>query len=247
MSQLARHLLLWSLKHLRSLRATHIPGLLNRAANKLSRAAPPESGDSIPRRSADLETFRTCTGRPVCIPRDFSFPVVLLPVRENTRHGMRWHTACHGACASMFQTQWAFSHRHCARSGRMRSRSCSWPQIGHSDLVPRADAPRDSPSLVDSSEEGNTDSEMRHLVAPASRPLETSCLKFPERDAEVPGDLPQEVVNTITSARAPSTRHAYTLKWNLFIEWCSSQEVSDQSRTVLFAARVGAKAVSLHP
>ncbi len=41
------------------------------------------------------------------------------------------------------------------------------------------------------------------------------------RDAEVLGDLPQEVADTITSARAPSTRHAYALKWNLFVEWCS--------------------------
>ncbi len=48
--------------------------------------------------------------------------------------------------------------------------------LAHSDLVPRADAPLDSPSLADSSEEGSTDSEMGHLVAPASRPLETSCL-----------------------------------------------------------------------
>ncbi len=51
--------------------------------------------------------------------------------------------------------------------------------------------------------------------------LETSCL-VPGRGAEVLGDLPQEVVDTITSARAPSTRHAYALKWNLFVEWCSS-------------------------
>ncbi len=41
MSQLARHLLLWSPKHLRSLRAIHILGLLNRAANELSRAKLP--------------------------------------------------------------------------------------------------------------------------------------------------------------------------------------------------------------
>ncbi len=93
--------------------------------------------------------------------------------------------------------------------------------LAYQDLVPRADAPRDSPSLADSSEEGSTDSEMGHLMAPASRPLETSCL-VPRRDAEVLGDLPQEVVDTITSARAPSTRHAYALKWNLFVEWCSS-------------------------
>ncbi len=32
----------------------------------------------------------------------------------------------------------------------------------------------------------------------------------------------KKVVDTITSASAPSTRHAYALKWNLFVEWCSS-------------------------
>ncbi len=36
-----RHLLLWSRKHLRSLCAIHIPGLLNRTADELSRAALP--------------------------------------------------------------------------------------------------------------------------------------------------------------------------------------------------------------
>ncbi len=41
MSRLARHLLLWSQKHLRSLRAIHIPGVFNRAADELSRAALP--------------------------------------------------------------------------------------------------------------------------------------------------------------------------------------------------------------
>ncbi len=41
MSQLASHLLLWSQKHLRSLRAIQIPGVFNRAADELSRAALP--------------------------------------------------------------------------------------------------------------------------------------------------------------------------------------------------------------
>ncbi len=36
---------------------------------------------------AHLETFRTCTGRPVHVPRYFSLPVVLLPGRGNTRQG----------------------------------------------------------------------------------------------------------------------------------------------------------------
>ncbi len=38
-------------------------------------------------------------------------------------------------------------------------------------------------------------------------------------------ELSQEVVNTITSAGAPSTRHAYALKLNLFVEWCSSHRI----------------------
>ncbi len=41
MSQLARHLLFWSQKHRRSLRAIHIPGVFNQAADELSRAALP--------------------------------------------------------------------------------------------------------------------------------------------------------------------------------------------------------------
>ncbi len=44
---------------------------------------------------------------------------------------------------------------------------------------------------------------------------------FAGRDAEVLGGLPPAVVNTITSASAPPTRHAYRLKWNLFVDWCS--------------------------
>ncbi len=40
-----------------------------------------------PEGPADLETFQTCTGRPVCFSRDFSLPVVLLPDRGNTRLG----------------------------------------------------------------------------------------------------------------------------------------------------------------
>ncbi len=93
--------------------------------------------------------------------------------------------------------------------------------LAQQDLVPRTHAPRDSPSLADSSEEGSAFSETGHPLAPASRLGETPCV-VPGRDAEVLGDLPQEVALTIASARAPSTRRAYALKWNLFIEWCSS-------------------------
>ncbi len=87
MSQLARHLLLWSQKHLRSLRAVHVPGELNRAADKLSRQhALPGEWRLHPGTPADLETHRGRSGRPVCLPGHVSLPVVFLPVRGDPRY-----------------------------------------------------------------------------------------------------------------------------------------------------------------
>ncbi len=87
MLQLARHLLLWSQKHLRSLRAIHIPGLLNRAADELSRAALPGEWRLHPQTAQLIERLLIAS----CLLLD----------RGNTRHGMHWHSAGRGAPASM--------------------------------------------------------------------------------------------------------------------------------------------------
>ncbi len=222
MSQLARHLLLWSRKHLRSLRAIHIPGLLNRTADELSRAAHPGEWRLHP------QTVQL-------IWRRFGLAQVDLFASLETSHCQLFYSLTDGTLGTdALAHSWPRGLRKYAfppvsllaqtlcKGQRGRGADPARGTIlAYQDLVPRADAPRDSPSLADSSEEGSTDSETGHLMAPASRPLETSCL-VPRQDAEVLGDLPQEVVDTITSARAPSTRHAYALKWNLFVEWCSS-------------------------
>ncbi len=222
MSQLARHLLLWSRKHLRSLRAIHILGLLNRTADELSRAAHPGEWRLHP------QTVQL-------IWRRFGLAQVDLLASLETSHCQLFYSLTDGTLGTdALAHSWPRGLRKYAfppvsllaqtlcKGQRGRGADPARGTIlAYQDLVPRADAPRDSPSLADSSEEGSTDSETGHLMAPASRPLETSCL-VPRRDAEVLGDLPQEVVDTITSARAPSTRHAYALKWNLFVEWCSS-------------------------
>ncbi len=202
MSQLVRHLLLWSGKHLRSLRAIHIPGLLNRTADELSRAALPGEWRLHP------QTVQL-------IWRRFGLSQVDLFTSLETSHCQLFYSQ---VCISPSEPSRTHTVQGQGGRGADPARGAI---LAHPDLVPRADAPRDSPSLADSPKEGSTDSETGHLMAPASRPLETSCL-VPGRDAEVLGDLPQEVVDTITSARAPSTRHAYALKWNLFVEWCSS-------------------------
>ncbi len=198
------------------------PGLAQPDSRRaVTSCAPRRMETPSPDGPADLATFWTRTGRPVRVPRDVALPVVLLPDRWNTRHGRTGTQLAAGPsqiCISPSEPSRTDSVQGQRGRGADPARGTI---LAYQDLVPRADAPRDSPSLADSSEEGSTDSETGHLMAPASRPLETSCL-VPRRDAEVLGDLPQEVVDTITSARAPSMRHAYALKWNLFVEWCSS-------------------------
>ncbi len=161
MSQLARHLLLWSQKHLRSLRAIHIPGLLNRAADELSRAALPGEWRLHPQTAQLIERLLIAS--------------CLLPDRGNTRHGMHWHSAGRGAPASMrFVSPSEHSRTDTVQDQGGRGAGLARGAVlAHSDLVPRTDAPLDSPSLADSSEVGSTDSETGHLMAPASRPLET--------------------------------------------------------------------------
>ncbi len=156
MLQLTRHLLLWSQKHLRSLRAIHIPGLLNRAADELSRAALPGEWRLHPQTAQLIERLLIAS--------------CLLPDRGNTRHGMHWPRG---------PRKYAFPPSEPSRTDTVQDQGgrgaglARGVVLAHSDLIPRTDAPRDSPSLADSSEAGSTDSETGHLMAPASRPLET--------------------------------------------------------------------------
>ncbi len=179
-------------------------------------ATPPPGG------SADLGGVRRSSGRPVCLARNLPLPVVLLPVRGNTRY------RCTGTQLAPGPSQVCVSPSEPTCTDLVQSQGgrgaglASCALLAQPDLVPGTHAPRDSPSLASSSEKGPSFSETGHPLAPTSRPLETPCL-VPGRDAEVLGDLLPEVLNTIASARAPSTRRAYALKWNLFVKWCSSR------------------------
>ncbi len=127
---------------------------------------------------------------PVCLSRDLSLPVVLLPDWGNTRHGRTGIQLGAGPVQICIPP----SEPSCTDAVQDQGGGGEGPACGtflaQLDLVPRTCAPRDSSSLADSSEEGSTDSETGHLVAPTSRPLKTSYLA-PGRDTEVLGDLPQ--------------------------------------------------------
>ncbi len=169
---------------------------------------------------ADLETLRGRSGRPVCLPGHVSLPVVFLPVRGDPRY------RCTGMQLASGLTQICVSPSEPSRTdpvqgqGGQGASPLGGALLAQSDVVSRTDAPRDSPSLANSSEEGSTFSERGHPLAPAPRHVKSPRMVL-GRDAEVLSGLPPAVVNTITSARALSTRQAYRLKWNLFVNWCS--------------------------
>ncbi len=173
--------------------------------------------------SADLGTVRSCSGRPVCISRNHPLPRILLPNRGNARHGCTGTQLAPGPAQICVPPSEPTSTDTVQDQGGRGAGLVSGSILAQQDLVPGTHAPRDSPSLANSSEEGSAFSETGHPMAPAPGPVETPRM-VPGWDAEVLADLPQEVALTITSARAPSTRRAYTLKWNLFVEWCSSHQ-----------------------
>ncbi len=173
--------------------------------------------------SADLGSVRSCSGRPVCISRNHPLPRVLLPNRGNAQHGCTGTQLAPGPAQICVPPSEPTSTDTVQDQGGRGAGLVSGSILAQQDLVPGTHAPRDSPSLANSSEEGSAFSETGHPMAPASGPVETPRM-VPGWDAEVLADLPQEVALTITSARAPSTRRAYTLKWNLFVEWCSSHQ-----------------------
>ncbi len=169
---------------------------------------------------ADLETLRGRSGRPVCLPGHVSLPVVFLPVRGDPRYG------CAGMQLASGLTQICVSPSEPSRTDPVQGQGgrgaspLGGALLAQSDLVTRTNAPHDSPSLANSSEEGSTFSERGHPLAPVPRLVEPPRMVL-GRDAEVLSGLPPAVANTITSARALSTRQAYRLKWNLFVNWWS--------------------------
>ncbi len=79
MSQLARHLPLWSQKqHSRSVQSGGRRAVLSGTSWGVETSSP--SGP------ADLESVRSCSGRPVCISGNRPLPVVLLSIRGNAGH-----------------------------------------------------------------------------------------------------------------------------------------------------------------
>ncbi len=147
MSQLTCHLLLWSQKHLRSLCTVYVPGELNRAADELS-CQPALLGEW----QLHPETVQL-------IWRRFGDAQVDLFVSPDTSHCQLFYSLSEGTlCMAGIQlasglTQICVSPSEPSRTDNVQAQGGQGAGplgsaiLAQSDLVPRTDAPRDSPSL----------------------------------------------------------------------------------------------------
>ncbi len=95
------------------------------------------------------------------------------------------------------------------------------PLVEEPTLVVRADSAADSSPLAHAPlahapETGSPLSGERNNMAPSTRAVGSP----PLAARWEPIGLPERVLNTISEARAPSTRRLYALKWSVFSTWC---------------------------
>ncbi len=90
------------------------------------------------------------------------------------------------------------------------------PLVEKPTLVVRADSATDSSPLARAPETGSPLSGERNNMAPSTRAVGSLHLAA-QRE---PTGLPERVLNTISEARAPSTRRLFALKWSVFSTWC---------------------------
>ncbi|XDV44991.1 hypothetical protein PO909_013179 [Leuciscus waleckii] len=198
--RLTRRLLIWARSNLLSLRAAHVPGLLNIGPDRLSRNQVPTGEWSLHPQTVQL------------LWKKFGRAEVDLFASQENAH-----------CPEFF-SKTDFSPDSGGRTGqgrRMLSAACS-PTLDEPTLVPNCDAVSEHRPVASASEEGSPLSSQRLDLASSPRAVVPACVGH----QRVPADLPQGVLNTITQARAPSTRRLYASKWSVFSSWCTARGVS---------------------
>ncbi len=173
MSQLAHHLILWSQTRLKSLRAVHIPGELNRAADALSRQL------TFPREWwLHSETIRLIWSRfreaqvDLFASRESSHCQLYYSLTEPPLHGRTGTQLASGSTqVCVFPSEPPRTDTVQGQGGRGAGLvGCAF--LAHQDMVYGTYGPRDSPSLAQPPETWPSLSGAQHHMAPASRPLE---------------------------------------------------------------------------
>ncbi len=96
--------------------------------------------------------------------------------------------------------------------------------LADQNMVLRSNIPPRRLAVGDPGQERSPISGTGDSISSPARALEPSCLA-PEGDQLRDAGLPPDVVETILSARAPSTRRIYAFKWHIFENWCMAHHV----------------------
>ncbi|KAI2663638.1 ORF V: Enzymatic polyprotein [Labeo rohita] len=224
MSQLARHLLLWSQTWLKSLRAVHIPGELNRAADQLSR------------QSTHPGEWRLHPETVQLIWSHFGEAQIDLFASPESSHCQRFYSlneAPNSLGRDALAYSWPPGPKYAFPPVSLLAQTlCKIREDEEQVLLVAPYWPtRTCPSLENPLEERPSFSGDGHNLAPAPD-LWNLHVWFLDGDASDLSGLPQAVIETITQSRAPSTRQAYALRWGLFVDWCSSRGEDPQRCTI---------------
>ncbi len=225
MSQLARHLLLWSHMQFKSLRAVHIPGQLNRAADALSRQLTfPGEWRLHP------ETIRLMWSR-------FGEAQVDLFASPESSHCQLYFSLTEGPFGTdALAHSWPRALRKYAFPpvSLLAQTLCKlredeeqvllvaphWPtRTWFPELISLATAPPwRIPLRQDLLSQG-----LGTIWHPRSDLWNRVQIYGTSMCGSWTGRGRLEWSTTIIRARAPSTRQTYALKWSLFVNWCSSR------------------------
>ncbi len=180
-------LLLWADSRLLSIRATHIPGLLNRGADMLSRRRipqgewrlHPESVQMIWNLYGEAEVDLFATSENAHCPLFFSLSHSPLEGDALTAH---WPAGSQTLCVSSDQNIASGVMQDQGGAGICDTHS---PELAEPALVSGPDRAVDIPSLADSGQEGYAISGGRLGVAPEPGTMEPSCVDAPGLSGEI--------------------------------------------------------------
>ncbi|KAL0201208.1 hypothetical protein M9458_004395, partial [Cirrhinus mrigala] len=202
---LVEGLLEWAQLNLCSLRATHVPGRLNQGADMLSRSNVP-SGEWTLHPQAVHKIWEV-----------FGKAEVDLFASEDNSQCPMYYSKDRDALAHDWPNLLLYAFP--PTQGTETQAPSGGPSLEKPALVLRAvPAARSSP-LAHSPETGPPLSGERDNMAPPPQAVGPAPLVSGQESM----NLSESVLNTISQARAPSTRRLYALKWSVFSALCSTR------------------------
>ncbi len=180
--------------------------------------------------SDDLDSLRESGGGSVRHERECALPAFLLPVSLPSGRG-RADIALASSQAVCFSSDQDIATGVMQDQGGAGLGDSHRPELAEPALVPGPDRAAGGTALADPHQEGSAISGERLGVAPKPGAVEPSCVAASGISEEL-SSLHSRVLDTLSEARAPSTRRLYALKWGVFVKWCCDVHIDPATCTV---------------